>query len=145
MKLELVAVPVTDVDWAKDFYVDRVGFTADVDSTVNDDIRCVQLTPPGSACSIAIGQGLAMSTSSRGVPSSTFRSRRQPLGTPTASRLVTRDWRLRSTTWRHERLTDDLPDRNRPASRSAGGTSARSANASLDLHGVLRASPEPRC
>jgi catechol 2,3-dioxygenase-like lactoylglutathione lyase family enzyme len=57
MKLELVAVPVTDVDRAKDFYV-RVGFVADHDHTVSDEVRFVQLTPPGSACSIAIGKGL---------------------------------------------------------------------------------------
>ncbi len=58
MKLELVAVPVTDVDRAKEFYVDRVGFNADHDYTVSDEVRFVQLTPPGSACSIAIGKGL---------------------------------------------------------------------------------------
>lgn len=58
MKLELVAVPVTDVDRAKDFYVEKVGFNADHDQTVSDEIRFVQLTPPGSACSIAIGRGL---------------------------------------------------------------------------------------
>jgi catechol 2,3-dioxygenase-like lactoylglutathione lyase family enzyme len=57
MKLELVAVPVTDVDRAKEFYV-RVGFNADHDHTVSDDVRFVQLTPPGSGCSIAIGKGL---------------------------------------------------------------------------------------
>jgi catechol 2,3-dioxygenase-like lactoylglutathione lyase family enzyme len=57
MKLELVAVPVTDVDRAKDFYV-RAGFNADHDHTVTDDIRFVQLTPPGSACSIAVGKGV---------------------------------------------------------------------------------------
>lgn len=57
MKLELVAVPVSDVDRAKDFYV-RVGFHADHDHTVSDGVRFVQLTPPGSSCSIAIGQGL---------------------------------------------------------------------------------------
>jgi catechol 2,3-dioxygenase-like lactoylglutathione lyase family enzyme len=57
MKLELVAVPVTDVDRAKDFYV-RVGFNADHDHTVTEDIRFVQLTPPGSACSIAVGKGV---------------------------------------------------------------------------------------
>jgi catechol 2,3-dioxygenase-like lactoylglutathione lyase family enzyme len=56
MKLELVAVPVTDEDRAKDFYV-RAGFNADHDHTVSEDIRFVQLTPPGSACSIAIGKG----------------------------------------------------------------------------------------
>jgi catechol 2,3-dioxygenase-like lactoylglutathione lyase family enzyme len=57
-KLELVAVPVSDVDRAKAFYVDQVGFVADVDQTVSDDIRFVQLTPPGSACSIAFGRGI---------------------------------------------------------------------------------------
>ena len=54
-KLELVAVPVTDVDRAKAFYVDQVGFNADHDHQVSDEMRFVQLTPPGSACSIAIG------------------------------------------------------------------------------------------
>jgi len=57
-KLELVGVPVSDVDRAKDFYV-RAGFSADVDQTVNEQLRFVQLTPPGSACSIAIGTGLS--------------------------------------------------------------------------------------
>lgn len=57
-KLELVAIPVTDVDRAKAFYVDQVGFNADYDQTVSDEIRFVQLTPPGSACSIALGKGL---------------------------------------------------------------------------------------
>ena len=57
-KLELVAVPVTDVDRAKAFYVDRVGFVLDHDHRVSDDLRFVQLTPPGSACSIALGTGL---------------------------------------------------------------------------------------
>ncbi len=57
-KLELVAVPVSDVDRAKAFYAEKVGFNADHDHTVSDEIRFVQLTPPGSACSIAIGTGL---------------------------------------------------------------------------------------
>jgi predicted enzyme related to lactoylglutathione lyase len=57
-KLELVSVPVSDVDRAKSFYVDQVGFNADHDYRVSDSIRFVQLTPPGSACSIAIGSGL---------------------------------------------------------------------------------------
>jgi catechol 2,3-dioxygenase-like lactoylglutathione lyase family enzyme len=57
MRLELVAIPVTDVDRAKDFYV-RAGFNADHDHTVSDEIRFVQLTPPGSACSIALGNGV---------------------------------------------------------------------------------------
>ena len=58
MKLELFAVPVSDVDRAKAFYTDQAGFHADHDFTVSDEIRFVQLTPPGSACSIAIGKGL---------------------------------------------------------------------------------------
>lgn len=57
MRLELVAVPVSDVDRAKEFYV-RAGFDADHDHVVGEGLRFVQLTPPGSACSIAIGQGL---------------------------------------------------------------------------------------
>jgi predicted enzyme related to lactoylglutathione lyase len=57
-KLELVAVPVTDVDRAKAFYVDQVGFNADYDHQVSEEMRFVQLTPPGSACSIAIGTGI---------------------------------------------------------------------------------------
>ena len=57
-KLELVAVPVSDVDRAKAFYADNVGFTVDHDHRVSDQIRFVQLTPPGSACSIALGTGL---------------------------------------------------------------------------------------
>ena len=57
-KLELIAVPVTDVDRAKAFYSDKVGFNADHDHQVSDDMRFVQLTPPGSACSIALGQNI---------------------------------------------------------------------------------------
>ena len=57
-KLELVAVPVSDVDRAKAFYTESVGFQADHDHRVSDDVRFVQLTPPGSACSIAFGQGI---------------------------------------------------------------------------------------
>jgi len=57
LKLELIAVPVTDVDRAKEFYV-KAGFSADVDEVVNENLRFVQLTPPGSACSICIGKGL---------------------------------------------------------------------------------------
>jgi catechol 2,3-dioxygenase-like lactoylglutathione lyase family enzyme len=58
-KLELVGVPVSDVDRARDFYVNQAGFVLDVDQVVSDDLRFVQLTPPGSACSIAIGQGIS--------------------------------------------------------------------------------------
>jgi predicted enzyme related to lactoylglutathione lyase len=53
-----VAVPVSDVDRAKTFYTDKAGFNADHDFTVSDEIRFVQLTPPGSACSIALGKGI---------------------------------------------------------------------------------------
>jgi predicted enzyme related to lactoylglutathione lyase len=58
LKLELVPVPVSDVDRAKDFYSERVGFEVDNDVTVHDGLRFVQLTPPGSACSISIGEGI---------------------------------------------------------------------------------------
>ncbi len=58
MKLELVAVPVSDVDRAKAFYTEKIGFNADHDHKVSDTIRFVQLTPPGSACSIVIGVGI---------------------------------------------------------------------------------------
>jgi catechol 2,3-dioxygenase-like lactoylglutathione lyase family enzyme len=57
-KLELVAVPVSDVDRAKAFYTEKAGFNADHDREVSDEIRFVQLTPPGSACSIALGKGI---------------------------------------------------------------------------------------
>jgi predicted enzyme related to lactoylglutathione lyase len=57
-KLELVAVPVSDVDRAKAFYSEQAGFNADHDFTVSEEMRFVQLTPPGSACSIAIGMGI---------------------------------------------------------------------------------------
>jgi predicted enzyme related to lactoylglutathione lyase len=59
LKLELVQVPVSDVDRAKAYYTEKVGFNADVDIAVREGLRFVQLTPPGSACSIAIGTGLS--------------------------------------------------------------------------------------
>lgn len=58
MKLELVPVPVSDVDRAKAFYVEKVGFREDIDQRVSDSLRFVQLTPLGSACSIAMGEGI---------------------------------------------------------------------------------------
>jgi predicted enzyme related to lactoylglutathione lyase len=58
-KLELISVPVSDVDRAKAFYTGKVGFNADHDHRVSDEMRFVQLTPPGSACSIAIGEGIS--------------------------------------------------------------------------------------
>jgi catechol 2,3-dioxygenase-like lactoylglutathione lyase family enzyme len=57
-KLELVLLPVTDVDRAKAFYIEQVGFNLDVDHRAGDEFRVVQLTPPGSACSISIGKGI---------------------------------------------------------------------------------------
>ncbi len=59
-KIELIFVPVNDVDRAKAFYVDQVGFHADFDQQVTEALRFVQLTPPGSACSIAFGTGLGI-------------------------------------------------------------------------------------
>jgi catechol 2,3-dioxygenase-like lactoylglutathione lyase family enzyme len=61
-KLELVAIPVSDPDRAKAFYVDQVGFNADYDHAVSDELRFIQLTPRGSGCSIAIGTGLTDAT-----------------------------------------------------------------------------------
>lgn len=57
-KIELIVLPVSDVDRAKEFYADKVGFVVDHDQRVSDQLRFVQLTPPGSACSIAFGEGL---------------------------------------------------------------------------------------
>ena len=57
-KLELVAIPVSDADRAKAFYVDQAGFNADHDHRVSDELRFIQLTPPGSGCSITIGDGI---------------------------------------------------------------------------------------
>lgn len=62
MKLEVVFLPVTDVDRAKAFYVEKLGFNADHDQRVNENLRFVQLTPEGSACSIAFGEGLTEMT-----------------------------------------------------------------------------------
>jgi catechol 2,3-dioxygenase-like lactoylglutathione lyase family enzyme len=57
-KIELVSIPVTDVDRAKSFYVDQVGFNADHDHRIHEGLRFVQLTPPGSACSVVLGDGV---------------------------------------------------------------------------------------
>ena len=57
-RIELIIIPVTDVDRAKEFYVDKLGWHADFDQRVSDTLRFVQVTPPGSACSIAFGEGL---------------------------------------------------------------------------------------
>jgi catechol 2,3-dioxygenase-like lactoylglutathione lyase family enzyme len=58
-RIELIFVPVTDVDKAIEFYVDKVGFTLDMQARVNDEVRFVQVTPPTSACSIAFGTGIS--------------------------------------------------------------------------------------
>jgi catechol 2,3-dioxygenase-like lactoylglutathione lyase family enzyme len=60
-KLELITIPVSDIDRAKAFYTEKIGFNADHDHRVNEQLRFVQLTPPGSACSIAFGEGLTES------------------------------------------------------------------------------------
>jgi len=60
MKLEVVAIPVTDVDAAKAFYAEKVGFNLDHDMRPNEEMRVVQLTPPGSACSVVIGEGMPL-------------------------------------------------------------------------------------
>jgi catechol 2,3-dioxygenase-like lactoylglutathione lyase family enzyme len=60
-KIELVTIPVSDVDRAKAFYTEKAGFNADHDHRVSDEVRFVQLTPPGSACSIAVGTGISQS------------------------------------------------------------------------------------
>ncbi len=63
-KLEVVTIPVTDVDRAKRFYSEQVGFVVDLDTRISDEVRLVQLTPPGSACSIHLNTGLDMSPGS---------------------------------------------------------------------------------
>ena len=62
MRLEVVVVPVSDVDRAKSFYADQMGFVVDTDTSFGDSFRVVQLTPPGSGCSVTIGTGLAEMT-----------------------------------------------------------------------------------
>jgi catechol 2,3-dioxygenase-like lactoylglutathione lyase family enzyme len=56
-KIEIVTIPVSDIDRARDFYAEKVGFAVDIDHRISDDLRLVQLTPPGSACSIHLGNG----------------------------------------------------------------------------------------
>jgi catechol 2,3-dioxygenase-like lactoylglutathione lyase family enzyme len=66
MKLEVVPIPVRNVDAAKDFYTQQVGFKLDNDVRPSDNMRVVQMTPPGSACSVVIGEGIALWRSGRG-------------------------------------------------------------------------------
>ncbi len=66
MKLEVVLIPVSDVDRAKSFYVDNVGFALDVDHAPNAEFRVVQMTPPGSACSMSLGTGITDATPGAG-------------------------------------------------------------------------------
>ena len=87
-KLELVFVPVSDVDRAKAFYTDKIGFNADTDQVVSEGIRFVQLTPPGSACSIAIGEGLV--DPGAGGPGSVAGLQ---IVVPSAARRVRNSWR----------------------------------------------------
>lgn len=61
-KLQLIIIPVSDVDRAKGFYTDQLGFNLDVDHNINEDFRVVQMTPPGSTCSITIGRGMTTAT-----------------------------------------------------------------------------------
>jgi catechol 2,3-dioxygenase-like lactoylglutathione lyase family enzyme len=76
-KIELVAIPVSDVDRAKAFYAEKVGFNADHDHRVSDTMRFVQLTPPGSACSITIGEGISEAAPGVGPGHADGRRRRQ--------------------------------------------------------------------
>ena len=119
MKLELVMVPVTDVDRAKEFY-ERVGFVVDHDASLSDDIRFVQLTPPGSACSIAIGRGLtAMEPGSLDNLQMVVAGRRRGAGRPARAG---HGGQRASTTWRWGRFvgfTD--PDGNRWALQQLPG------------------------
>ena len=87
-KIELVAIPVTDVDRAKAFYTEQVGFNADHDYQVTDDLRFVQLTPPGSACSVVMGTGITQMPpgSQKGVQVRRRGCRGRPPGTPRARR-----------------------------------------------------------
>ena len=68
MKLELVPIPVTDADRAKAFYADQVGFHVDLDERFGETFRVIQLTPPGSACSICIGTGIVDTPPARSRP-----------------------------------------------------------------------------
>jgi catechol 2,3-dioxygenase-like lactoylglutathione lyase family enzyme len=81
-KLELVAVPVSDPDEAKAFYTEKAGFNADHDHRVSDDVRFIQLTPPGSGCSIALGKGItdAAPGSVRGLTPGRTRHQRRARG-----------------------------------------------------------------
>ena len=89
MRLEVVQVLISDVDRAKRFYADNVGFHVDHDTQLSDDVRVVQLTPPGSACSIVIGRGLSeMKPGSLQAPTDGQRHGRD-------SRLARRPWRRR--------------------------------------------------
>ena len=98
-KLELVAVPVSDVDRAKAFYTEQAGFNADHDHQVNENLRFVQLTPPGSACSIAIGTGvtdaepgLGQGPAARRRPTSRPRARSSPGAASTVSEIQRFPW-----------------------------------------------------
>jgi catechol 2,3-dioxygenase-like lactoylglutathione lyase family enzyme len=87
MKLELIPIPVVDVDRAKAFYIDKLGFKEDVDVRPAPGVRVVQMTPPGSACSISIGTGLPVYERSERA------SNTRVLRTPMATALPSKKWR----------------------------------------------------
>lgn len=111
MKLELVPVPVSEIDRAKDFYVDKLGFAADVDVQPTESVRIVQLTPPGSACSIVLSTGLPNLADMR----------------PGTTRVCT--WSYKTSTWR-------VPPSPTGAGRSTRST--RTTEASNTPHSAIR-------
>ena len=108
--LELIVVPVSDVDRAKAFYTDQLGFGLDVDMTTGPDFRVVQLTPPGSACSIAIGIGL--SETAPGTLHGLAAVRRRHRGCPPPARRARRG---RQRTLPFRRSGQDARSRSRTA------------------------------
>ncbi len=112
MKLELVPVPVSDIDRAKAFYVEQVGFHADLDVRPGDTVRIVQLTPPGSACSIVISTGLHLVVGdiyrsrealvSRGVEVSEVDEHEQGVKYASFSDPDGNTWALQEMPWRSE-------------------------------------------
>ena len=116
-KLELIAIPVTDVDRAKAFYTDQVGFHADHDHRVSDTLRFVQITPPGSACSIAFGTGVST----------------QAPGTAQGLQVVVSD------------VAAPASSSSRAASRSRTSRTSRGAGSSSSATPTAMAGPSRRC
>jgi catechol 2,3-dioxygenase-like lactoylglutathione lyase family enzyme len=108
-ELELVVVPVTDMDWAKHFYGERLGFVVDHDTRVGDEMRVVQLTPPGwlSRASRSAGSSTTRAPTgstagvAAGTPSSSSATRREPMGDPGAPRRVACKLHRSSRAWRN--------------------------------------------